>query len=249
MECGQRLNDTQSGFRIYPVEFLTTTHFLTRRYTFEIEALVRAAWAGYPIVECSVSVHYPSAHERISHFRAFRDNFRLTILHTWLVFRSLLPWPKKRFQRSMNGPGITELLFHPILFLRRIALEHSSAGELAAAVWMGVFIGSLPIIPFGLATIVYVNHRLHLNTLAGAGASNLCVAPFVPFLCIQVGYFLRYGYFLTEFNRQTLFSQIHLRIWEWLLGALIIGPLLGGLAATFTYWLVKYLRRESEMHS
>ncbi|BDU75694.1 glycosyltransferase family 2 protein [Mesoterricola sediminis] len=85
LECGRRLGDTQSGFRAYPVAFLVRTPFLTRRYTFEVEVLVKAAWAGLPIRDVPVRVIYPPAGERISHFRAFRDNARLTALHTWLV--------------------------------------------------------------------------------------------------------------------------------------------------------------------
>lgn len=85
LECGRRLGDTQSGFRAYPVAFLARTHFLSRRYTFEVEVLVKAAWAGLPIRDVPVRVIYPPGRERVSHFRAFRDNARLTALHTWLV--------------------------------------------------------------------------------------------------------------------------------------------------------------------
>lgn len=88
LECGRVLGDTQSGFRVYPVALLTGTRFLTRRYTFEVEVLVRAAWAGLPIVERPVRVLYLP--ERVSHFRAFKDNLRLTALHTFLVCRGLL---------------------------------------------------------------------------------------------------------------------------------------------------------------
>jgi glycosyltransferase involved in cell wall biosynthesis len=41
-----RLPDTQSGYRLYPLEAINEMHFFTRKYEFEIEALVRAAWSG-----------------------------------------------------------------------------------------------------------------------------------------------------------------------------------------------------------
>ena len=99
LECGSKLSDTQSGFRVYPVALLTGTRFLTRRYTFEVEVLVRAAWAGLPIVERPVRVQ--DLRERVSHFRGLQDNLRLTALHTFLVCRGLL----KRLRSVVPGRG------------------------------------------------------------------------------------------------------------------------------------------------
>lgn len=241
LECGKALPDTQSGYRLYPVSVLQGS-FISRRYTFEIEVLVRGSWAGLPILSTPISVYYPPADERVSHFHKLRDNLRLTALHSWLVMLSLLPWTRRRQTPEEVREKPPSILFHPIRFFRQLCLEHSSAGELATAVWMGIFLGALPIIPFGIAAIVYVSHRLHLNKLAAVGASNVCIAPFVPFLCIEVGYFLRYGTWWTTFNRHTLINEIHLRVWEWLLGAFIVGPVLGGLGALLTYGLVRRLR-------
>ncbi len=245
LECGRTVPDTQSGFRLYPVGLLAAGRFLSSRYAFEVEVLVRAAWAGYPLLSVPVSVHYPTGDERVSHFHKFKDNFRLTCLHTWLVTRSLFPWPHKRLAAASaeEDPAAAFSLLHPVRLFRSLSREHDGAGELAAAAWVGIFIGALPIIPFGIATIVYVNHRLHLNKLMGALASNVCVAPFVPFLCIEAGHLMRFGTFWTEFNRQTLLGEIHLRLWEWLLGALVVGPLLGFAGAAATWFLIRSLRR------
>ncbi|HSH13268.1 MAG TPA: glycosyltransferase family 2 protein, partial [Desulfurivibrionaceae bacterium] len=96
LETGRELPDTQSGFRLYPVKELLQLVTDCRRYDFEVEVLTRAAWAGLPILTVPVSVHYPPGGERVSHFHQFRDNFRLTCLHTRLVSRALLPWPHRR---------------------------------------------------------------------------------------------------------------------------------------------------------
>jgi hypothetical protein len=244
LECGRKLPDTQSGYRVYPVDLLLAERFLSRRYAFEVEVLVRAAWAGFPIRSVDVPVRYPPRGERVSHFHRLKDNARLSLLHAWLVTRSLLPLPRSRCvapEAKADAP-LSSLLLHPVRLLRQLSREHDGAGELAAAAWVGIFIGSLPIIPFGLAAIVYVNHRLHLNKLMGAAASNVCVAPFVPFLCIQVGHLFRHGVFWTEFSRRTLLAEIHLRLWEWLLGALVVGPLLGFAGAAATWFLIRSLR-------
>ena len=242
LECGHALPDTRSGFRLYPADFLHAGGFLSTGFPFEVEVLVRAAWAGLPILSVPVPVQPPPAGERVSRFHPFLDNLRLSCLHAWLVIRSLLPWPHPRRSHMEDaGPKTTEFL-HPVRFFRRLSREHTGTGELAAAVWVGIFLGALPIIPFGIATIVYVSHRLHLNKLAGVAASNVCCAPFVPLACVEAGHFLRHGRFLLAFDRHVLLGEIHLRLWEWLLGALIIGPILGFAGALLTYIAVRSLR-------
>ena len=238
LECGRTLADTQSGYRVYPVAFLTATRFLARRYTFEVEVLVRAAWGGLPVISEPVSVHYPPGAERITHFRVFRDNLRLSVLHTWLVTRSLIPWPHPRLPLAgprPEGPSP----WHFKAYLRHLTQEHTTPMELAMAVWVGLFIGSLPIIPFGVGTILYICHRFHLNKLVAAVVSNLCIAPFVPLLCIETGHLVLHGRFWTDFSRHALLHEIHFRLLEWLVGSLIFGPLLGLAGALVTYGLLK----------
>ena len=38
-----------------------------------------------------IRVFYPAAHERVSSFKPFKDNLRMTRLHVRLLIRSLLP--------------------------------------------------------------------------------------------------------------------------------------------------------------
>ncbi|MGZ8463828.1 MAG: DUF2062 domain-containing protein [Candidatus Deferrimicrobiaceae bacterium] len=242
LECGQTVPDSQSGCRLYPVPFLLAGRFLSRRFPFEVEVLVRAAWAGLPLLSTPVSVHYPPAGERVSHFHRFKDNLRLTGLHAGLLVRSLLPWPHRRTSRREDAASKAPGTLRPVGFFRRLSREHTGAGELAAAAWVGVFVGALPIIPFGIAAIVYVSHRLHLNKLASVAASNICCAPFVPLLCIEAGHFITHGRFLSVFDRHVLIDEFHLRLWEWLLGALVVGPILGAAAALLTYLVVRSLR-------
>ena len=46
------------------------------------------------------------------------------------------PSPKTLEDANAKLPGI----LHPVRFFRRLSTEHSGAGELAAAVWVGIFL-------------------------------------------------------------------------------------------------------------
>jgi glycosyltransferase involved in cell wall biosynthesis len=247
LECGRELPDTQSGYRLYPVKELLALKTGCCRYDFEVEILTRAAWAGLPILAVEVAVHYPAASERESHFHQLKDNFRLTCLHTRLVCRALWPWPHKLL--LAGGPEKVKeerqarwALLHPGRFVKILCREHNSALHLAAAAWMGIFLGTLPLIACHTVVLLYVCHRLHLNKLTAVTASQLCMPPLVPVLSIQIGYFLRHGRLLLDLNWQTMVVQIPQRLWEWLLGSLLLGPLFGLLVGGLLYFVIKRLR-------
>ena len=65
---------------------------------------------------------------------------------------------------------------------------------------------------------------------------HLFMPPLTPFLCIEAGYFLRHGCFLTEFTMRTIVSEGLSRIWEWLLGSLILAPLFAILTGCTVYF-------------
>ena len=83
------LDDTQSGFRSYPLSILDL-NIEKRRYDFEIEVLVRHVWNGGCIEEVEIDVYYPKPEERVSHFDALQDNIRLSKLHSRLFFLNML---------------------------------------------------------------------------------------------------------------------------------------------------------------
>lgn len=247
MECGRDLPDTQSGFRLYPVEILLDLSFRRRRYDFEVEVLVRAAWAGFPIVSVPVSAHYPPPAERRSHFRAFMDNWRLTRLHTRLITRALNPWPHKRLIHKPPPPPRDFSWWNPISLFRRLMRENATPMQLAVAVWMGFFLGALPLIAVHTITIIYVTHKLHLNKVAAVAASQFCMPPVVPFLCIELGYRFRHGAWLTDGSLERVLLEAPERLFEWFLGSLVLGPLLGILGGAATYWGVRRLRARREL--
>jgi uncharacterized protein (DUF2062 family) len=214
----------------------------TKRYDFEVEVLVRAAWSGLPINSVEVSVDYPAEGERISHFHQIKDNFRLTVLHTGLVMKALNPIPhRKSFKRRDDKKSMS--ILHPVKLIKQLCKEYDSTFQLSVAAWLGIFLGALPLIAVHTVVIIYVSHKLHLNKVAAVASSQLCAPPIVPVLCIQVGYLMRTGNFLTELSRETLVLEMHQRLWEWFLGSLVVGPILGFIIAFVTYGSLYRLRR------
>ena len=88
METGRSLGDAQSGFRAYPIALFNDLNLHERRYSFEIEVLVKAAWAGVELREVDISIYYPSSAERVSHFHLLWDNLRLSLLNARLIIRA-----------------------------------------------------------------------------------------------------------------------------------------------------------------
>jgi glycosyltransferase involved in cell wall biosynthesis len=102
IETGHKLPDTQSGFRLYPLEPVSKMKFFTRRYDFEIEVMVRCNWKGIRVDSVPIDVYYAPKEERISHFRPFVDFTRISILNTVLILIALAWVRPVRFIRSFS---------------------------------------------------------------------------------------------------------------------------------------------------
>lgn len=90
VETGITLNDCQSGFRAYPLKYISRMKFYGSHYDFEAEILARAVWAGLKLKTVDIEVWYPKSQERISAFKPITDNVRISLMHTRLVGRRLL---------------------------------------------------------------------------------------------------------------------------------------------------------------
>ena len=99
----RRLPDTQSGFRLYPIQKMHRMHFFCNRYEAELEMLVRLSWRFIPVKAIPISVYYAPAGERISHFRPFHDFFRISLLNTLFTIVAIVCfYPKLVIYRIMR---------------------------------------------------------------------------------------------------------------------------------------------------
>lgn len=103
----QRLPDTQSGLRVYPLRRLHGIRWMSARYEAELTLLVFSAWAGVKLLPVPVSVYYPPRDQRVTHFRPGRDFTRISVLNTLLCFLMVVyGWPRifcRQIARGVKG--------------------------------------------------------------------------------------------------------------------------------------------------
>ena len=176
VETGQELSDTQSGYRLYPLERLQNIHFLTRRYEFEVEIIVRAAWRGVNVENIPIKVYYPPVEERVSHFRPLQDFTRISLLNTVLVLYAFLLYYPWRFLRSLTPSNIKKFIDQQIVH------SADSNVRMAAAMGWGIFCGIIPIWGYQMVFAGFTAHFLKLNKIVAVVFSNISIPPMIPFL-------------------------------------------------------------------
>jgi uncharacterized protein (DUF2062 family) len=249
LQTGTRVRDVQSGFRAYPLAVLERLPCWSRRYAFEVEVVVRTLWGGIKVHEVDVRVHYAPPEQRVSHFHKLRDNARLTLLNTHLTMRALIPWPHRQVAEDDAGGPVT--VRHPLRSIRMLLTERATPGGLASAVALGVFLGALPLIACHTVAILVATALLRLNRVAAVAASQLCMPPLVPALCIEVGHFVRMGRFITLESVESLHSASFIELgymglaclWDWLIGSLLVGAVLALVFGVAVYAMARMLQR------
>jgi glycosyltransferase involved in cell wall biosynthesis len=89
------IRDSMCGFRLYPLAPALAAWGAMRagrRMDFDSEILVRLHWAGVPVVNLPTAVRYPE--DGVSHFDLWRDNLRISAMHTRLLLGMLRRLPK-----------------------------------------------------------------------------------------------------------------------------------------------------------
>ena len=243
VQTGKQVQDIQSGYRCYPVNVLEVLRVWSKRYAFEVEVIVGALWAGFAVETVNVSVRYTK--ERISHFSQWKDNFRLTVLNTYLTMRSMVPVAHTQYQ-VVNGNLQKRSYWHTLR--DNLAAPGSVLRNALSAAW-GIFCGSIALPGIRQVGLFGGAGWWNLNRLLCVGFEKLCIGPFVPALCIEVGYFLRHGQWLTQFNMTTLGRQALQRVWEWLLGSLVVAPLLAGITFVLVAGVGWILHRSLHEHA
>jgi len=168
---------------------------------------------------------------------------RISLMHIRLIGRSLLPIPQHKLVVSAKKNNFPEALKHPLIFFKKLLEEEATPLGLALAAGVGIFLGVLPLVSMHTLAIIYVTTRLHLNKIMALGIQNLCMPPFVPVACIELGHFMLYGKWLTDVSYEVVFGHIPQRLWEWFLGSLILAPLMAVIIAMTVYLIALILKK------
>jgi glycosyltransferase involved in cell wall biosynthesis len=173
---GIKLTDTQSGYRLYPLEPLNSIRFITRKYEFEIEVMVRSFWKGVDVLSIPIKVFYPPAEERITHFRPFKDVTRITLLNIVFVLLAAFWFTPIRLIRNFSYKESKKKLYnHTVGSPDSVIKKSLSMG-------FGVFMGIAPFWGYQIWLGIGLAHLLKLNKVIVAIFSNVSIPPFIPFI-------------------------------------------------------------------
>ena len=176
VETFHSLPDTQSGYRLYPIRKMKGMRFLSTKYEFEVEVLVKAVWRGIPVTSVSVDVYYPPQSERISHFRPGPDFTRISLLNTYLVLCAMLYGHWLVIYRALTWPNVKK-------FIRKNFFDKDEPIPVkAASVGWGVFMGIFPVWGFQMLLCGVLAHVFRLNKAISVLSSNISTPPFIPFI-------------------------------------------------------------------
>jgi len=89
--AGQRISDSQCGYRLYGRALLERTPARPGRYELETEIVVRAAWLGFRLAEFEI----PTIYDAQSQLRVFRDVPRIVAVLGRLTAERLWPAPAR----------------------------------------------------------------------------------------------------------------------------------------------------------
>lgn len=243
VETGRRLEDTQSGFRLYPLRRLGRLRSLCSRYEFEVEVIVRAAWRGVEVENIPVRVYYAPDGERVSHFRPLRDFTRISLLNSVLVLEALLFYYPWRFFRALTRENIRR-------FIRRnITRSPESNARLAAAMGWGVLCGILPIWGYQMIFAGLSAHFMRLNKLVAIVFSNISIPPMIPFI-LYGSYWL--GGRITGLPVELTLAEVTLRrmaecLAQYLAGSVALA-VVAGAAVWVVSWCVMTLMKRTPCH-
>lgn len=244
-ETGINAPDTQSGFRLYPLEPISKRIFFTRKYEFEIEVIVRLAWKGVEVTSVPIQVYYAPKETRVSHFRPFRDFTRVSILNTILVFYALLIVKPFKFIRSLNKKNIQEF------YQKQILQSEEPNHKIAFALMLGLFMGVAPVWGYQMIIAFALAHLLKLNKVIVIVASNISIPPMIPFILFAS---FKTGGFFIEANKLNLryTSDINLdmikdNLFQYLVGSLTFGVILAIIMGLISYILLSLFRKKPNL--
>jgi glycosyltransferase involved in cell wall biosynthesis len=234
-ETGNKLEDTQSGYRLYPLHKIPKKHF-TPKFEFEIEIIVRSAWRHVPVKNVPIKVLYDPS-ERVSHFRPFKDFTRISILNTILVTITLLYIIPRNFLNNFKKKSFKK-------FLKEDVLESDGSNRTKAfSIALGVFVGLSPFWGFHTLIVISLAVLFKLNKVLAFIASNVSLPPFIPFI-IAASLFLGAPFVDGDsniLNHELNFELVKNHLIQYVIGSAILAVTLSAVSGIATFLFLNKL--------
>lgn len=255
-QTGINLPDTQSGYRLYPVEKMKGTRYFTSKYEFEIEVMVKAAWRGVNVIPVPIKVFYAEGDKRVTHFRPGKDFTRISILNTYLTILTLLWYKPIRVIKGLSVKNMKMIIKKYFLDTNESPLRKS------CGVAFGVFMGIVPIWGFQFLSALILAHLMKLNKAIVGLAAQISVPPMIPFILygsLRTGQLALGNKFSETVDTKELTVEeikkllheymfdgqtIKLHLLEYLLGSMIFATVLAIILGLLTFVLLKLTQKK-----
>lgn len=247
LASGQRVQDSQSGMRVYPLDTLaraTPRRGWAPRYGFETEVLTRLGLQGVGCRETPIRCIYQPRDTARSHFRVFADSWRAMMMHARLL-AAAHTWrsPAQQHGDALLGTIPRRLLwwFAPMRIVRMARGDERDRRAFAASVAWGAFMAIAPL--YGVKTVVclWLSRRFGLHPLVVIAVSSITSPPIgfvVIAASIMLGHMLLEGTgpdaehwstLLTTIRSDigSLPARLHGLFVEWLVGGFIAAIIVG----------------------
>lgn len=242
VETGLKIPDTQSGFRLYPINRMKKIKYFTSRFEFEIEVIVKAAWRGIPVLPIPIQIYYAKGEERVTHFRPGKDFIRISLLNVYLVLLAFFWYHPMRFFRGLSPGNIKVFIKNHFLN------EQESIIKKSLSVTVGVFFGIVPIWGYQTLSAIAIAYFFKLNKAIVILTANISI----PFLLPAILYgSLKTGELITGQKSTITFTNINLEniklnLYVYLIGACVLSIVFAMLMGTFTYFILSIIRNNKK---
>jgi len=236
VETGIKLEDTQSGYRAYPLKALEGVKYFRTGFEFEIEVIVKAAWEGVEVRNIPVGIHYDQG-ERVTHFRPIHDFARISLLNTWLIISLIFYIGPRNLIRKLRGKGLKQFIKDDLLG------TSDSPSKKSLSLALGLFVGLTPL--WGLHTIIALGAAtlFRLNKALTFAASNVSIPPMIPLIVIAS---LKIGSVITgdavtiptTFNLEDLKVFSHLK--TYVIGSMILATVAACIIGSISFIYLKF---------
>lgn len=242
IETGIKIPDTQSGFRLYPINRMKKINYFTSRFEFEIEVIVKAAWKGIPVIPLPIQVYYAKGDERVTHFRPGKDFMRISLLNTYFVILAFLWYRPMRFLRGLTPENIKAFV------KKHFFNEKESVTKKSLSVSVGIFFGIVPIWGYQLVTAIAVAYFLKLNRAIVILAANISIPIILPAILygsLKTGELIT-GQKSTITLKNINLENIKLNLYVYLTGACVLSIVLAIVMGISTYLILSVIRNNKK---